>query len=58
MKKNTTLLFSVVINSLLPLGTIIRLATRTDMQIKRCYTKREPVTYTVCAYKHVGYKDV
>ena len=43
--------------SLLPLGTIIRLAPRTDMQIKNYYTKREPVTCTAYAYKHVGYND-
>ena len=47
----------MVIKSLLPLGTIIRFVPRTDMQIKNCYTKTEPVTCTVYAYKHVGYID-
>jgi len=47
----------MTINSPLPLGTIIRLAPWTDMQIKNCYTKREPVTCIVYAYKHVGYND-
>lgn len=41
--KTTTVLFSVVINSLLPPSTIKRLAPRTDMQIKICDTKRELV---------------
>jgi len=44
-------------NSLLPLGAIIGHAPRTNMQIKNCYTKTEPVTFTVYAYIHVGYND-
>jgi len=47
----------MVINSLLPLGTIISVALRTDIQIKNCYTKREPVTCTVYTYKHADYND-
>jgi len=47
----------MIINSLLPFGTIIRLAPWTDMQIKNCYTKREPVACIVYAYRYVGYND-